>query len=411
MRQLTSFFFLATLFCCTFEKVHWDFGGAVALSDILAICFIVCFVVISRPRVPRRARCCSGSSRVFVLVYLIGFYNLDTAAGLAQFEKGFAKFLIHFAFLALAVAWLCAPRAAPTTGGRSPGSAAGSRSTPLYGVAQLAGRAGRGEPRLGARLAAHRRREPDQHLRRRQRRLGLPAERAHGDPNHLGIMLIVPLLVLTPLYLRLEPGHRLRRRLAAADRVPARRRDRDALAQRPARPRGRRARPRPALPRLPPLAGAARPVARGARRARRRRRDAAPLLLGRAALAHPDGRQLGVGALPGLQLHPEDPAQPPALRARAEQLLDLLPADHRQDELGPALLLRLADRRDRASSGRSLFACFLVWVFARLAVARALGRALARAHDPLAARVTPLAWGWTAALAGTLASNAFYLTM
>ena len=32
-----------------------------------------------------------------------------------------------------------------------------------------------------------------------------------GDPNHLGIMLIVPLLVLTPLYLRLERGHRLRR--------------------------------------------------------------------------------------------------------------------------------------------------------------------------------------------------------
>ena len=28
-----------------------------------------------------------------------------------------------------------------------------------------------------------------------------------GDPNHLGIMLIVPLLVLTPLYLRLERGH------------------------------------------------------------------------------------------------------------------------------------------------------------------------------------------------------------
>jgi len=36
-------------------------------------------------------------------------------------------------------------------------------------------------------------------------------------------------------------------------------------------------------------------------------------------------------------------------------------------------------------------------VFARdLSLARALGRALARVHDPLAARVTPLAWGWTA---------------
>ena len=35
-----------------------------------------------------------------------------------------------------------------------------------------------------------------------------------GDPNHLGIKLVVPLLVLTPLYLRLERGHRLRVPLA-----------------------------------------------------------------------------------------------------------------------------------------------------------------------------------------------------
>ena len=35
-----------------------------------------------------------------------------------------------------------------------------------------------------------------------------------GDPNHLGIELVIPLLVLTPLYLRLERGHRLRVPLA-----------------------------------------------------------------------------------------------------------------------------------------------------------------------------------------------------
>ena len=35
-----------------------------------------------------------------------------------------------------------------------------------------------------------------------------------GDPNHLGIMLLLPLLVVSPIYLRLEPGHRLRRKLA-----------------------------------------------------------------------------------------------------------------------------------------------------------------------------------------------------
>src|SRR5207247_9206662 len=35
-----------------------------------------------------------------------------------------------------------------------------------------------------------------------------------GDANHLGVMLVVPLLLLTPVYLRLEPGHRLRWPLA-----------------------------------------------------------------------------------------------------------------------------------------------------------------------------------------------------
>ena len=37
-----------------------------------------------------------------------------------------------------------------------------------------------------------------------------------GDPNHLGIMLIIPLLVLTPIYLRLERGHPLRKCLMRA---------------------------------------------------------------------------------------------------------------------------------------------------------------------------------------------------
>ena len=36
-----------------------------------------------------------------------------------------------------------------------------------------------------------------------------------GDPNHLGIELAVALLILTPIYLRLERGHRLRIPLAA----------------------------------------------------------------------------------------------------------------------------------------------------------------------------------------------------
>jgi hypothetical protein len=61
--------------------------------------------------------------------------------------------------------------------------------------------------------------------------------------------------------------------------------------------------------------------------------------------------------------------------------------------------------------GAALFVLFLWWLFKRLGAARRLGEALAAAGNPLAARLRPLAWGMTAALVGTLASNAFYLTI
>ena len=62
--------------------------------------------------------------------------------------------------------------------------------------------------------------------------------------------------------------------------------------------------------------------------------------------------------------------------------------------------------------GTALFALFLLLGLppARAPRARSGARSPA-ARDPLAARVRPLAWGCTAALVGTLASNAFYLTM
>src|SRR6266545_5518593 len=46
-----------------------------------------------------------------------------------------------------------------------------------------------------------------------------------------------------------------------------------------------------------------------------------------------------------------------------------------------------------------------------LPISRRLGRALAAAGDVRAVRLRPLAWGMTAALVGTMAANAFYLTM
>ncbi len=61
--------------------------------------------------------------------------------------------------------------------------------------------------------------------------------------------------------------------------------------------------------------------------------------------------------------------------------------------------------------GTLLFLVFLRYVFLRLRAARGLGRALDAAGEQVGRHVRPLAWGMTAALAGTMAANFFYLTM
>jgi O-antigen ligase len=61
--------------------------------------------------------------------------------------------------------------------------------------------------------------------------------------------------------------------------------------------------------------------------------------------------------------------------------------------------------------GSVVFLLFLRYLFLRLHAARALGRQLALEGFGVARRVRPLAWGMTAALAGTMAANFFYLTM
>jgi O-antigen ligase len=61
--------------------------------------------------------------------------------------------------------------------------------------------------------------------------------------------------------------------------------------------------------------------------------------------------------------------------------------------------------------GTLVFAAFLVYLFRRASLTRKIGRQLAAAGDPLAARIRPLGWGLTAAIVSTMVSNVFYLTM
>ena len=106
MKRLTSRLFFATLFCCTFEKVHWNVAGTVSLADLLAICFLTAFLLGSRARVPRTTQVLIGFLTLFLVLDLIGFYDLQTAMDLQQYTKGLVKWLIHFGFLVGAVTWL-----------------------------------------------------------------------------------------------------------------------------------------------------------------------------------------------------------------------------------------------------------------------------------------------------------------
>jgi O-antigen ligase len=409
MRKVTSFFFLATIFCCTFEKVHWNFGGAINLSDLLAIAFIVCFAILMRPRFPRTTVVLLGFFAAFLLVYLLGFYNLDTSEALAQFAKGMIKFLIHFTFLAAAVAWLY--HLGRTYYWRTLWwFVAGMTFNAAYGVAQLL--VARSGGNLDSILISPITGGASQ-INIYGAVEGASVFRPNaltGDPNHLGVMLIMPLLILTPLYLRLPLGYRRKRQLAALIAflliVEVSTLSRSGLLGLGfgvlvlASPYRRYLRSR-AL--LYPLAGAI-------------------VVLGAVVLSRlhffevviKSRFQTGGGSESAhLQVYSFIPAilhSHPLFGLGLNNFSIYYEFVTGKSNWGPhsyyvSLIV------ETGLVGTALFAAFLIWVFARLRVARQLGRALTAAGNPLGARVRPLAWGLTAALVGTLASNAFYLTM
>ena len=230
------------------------------------------------------------------------------------------------------------------------------------------------------------------------------------DPNHLGIMLIVPLLVLLPIYLRLERGHRLRLPLALTLAFLA----------------------------VVELATLSRSGLLG-------------ILAGLVVLAIPYRRFLLsarflvplalVVLVIGIVVAQRSGFFETVLRARTSvgggstrvhlEIYELLPPVIGQHPLfglglntfssyyefvtgksnwGPHSYY-VALLTETGIVGTALFLGYVVYLFRRLGALRRLGRALAAAGDAAAARVRPLGWGLTAALVGTLVANAFYLTM
>ncbi len=408
---------LVSVFTITLVRLRWSVGGGndIYLSDMTVAAFLGLFLIhrlVAKDRnVPRTVVVLLGFLALLSVVYLVGYFNLETSADRSQYTKGLAKFALHFAFLIAAVAHLS--RRSTRFYWQTLGAfVAGMALNGAYAVLEfLYAMGGRGflDPLILGPITGDR----SEGIFRFGVVAGVDIYRSNGlmlDVNHLGVALIVPILILLPLYLRLERGHRMRLPLVLTLAVLA----------------------------LAEVVTFSRSGALG-------------LIVGLLVLAVPYRRLMvsrrllvPVGALAGILLVVSlqySTIVSGLLRARTSlsgrgtqthfDLYELLPPAldtnplfgrglntfstyfeflTGRDNWGPhsyyiALLV------ETGIVGAVLFLAFMVYVFRRLGFLRDVGRALAVAGDVTAARVQPLAWGLTAALAGTLAANVFYLTM
>jgi O-antigen ligase len=406
--------FLVTIFTVTFHKLQWDLAGSLTLSDILTSVFLVLFAwdrfEQNDVRFTRTAMVALAFMSAFALLYLVGFYNLDTAEALAQWAKGMVKFVLHFGFLVTGVA-LLARREIRFYWLALAAFLGGIGLDAVYGVIQL------GLAEGGVNL--------DQVLIQpiTSRQTGINVFGAvggtqevfrpnalTGDPNHLGIELTIPLLVLTPLYLRLEPGHRLKTPLAVSLAfllvVELATLSRSALlgltcgALILVLPYRRHLR-RPAF--LVPLAAVGLVVATVV---------VIRLDFFLTVLRARTNTSRGA-ASPHFAVYsfiPDILSTHPFLGLGLNNFAVYYEFVTGRPDFGPHSFY-VATIVETGLVGAALLAVFVFWIFRRLGAARRLGRELSAAGDPLAARIRPLAWGMTAALVATLVSNVFYLTM
>ena len=408
--RLSGGLFLATLFVVTWEKVHWNVAGAVGIADVLTILFLVAFALEwGAPRFPRTTVTVLAIFAALLVIYLIGFFNIETKQSLDQWGKGMVKFVLHFLFLAAGVAYL-ARRSVAYYWRAVAALTLGLVANSAYGVLQLL--AARGGVNLDHLVLAP--------LTGGASSIniygaigGTTVYRPNaltGDPNHLAVMLCVPLLMLLPLYLRLERGHRLRIPLAIVLAflflvqlttlsrsgllglvvgllvlaVPYR----WALTSR-------------AL--LVPLGG----IAVVLLAVIWERRHYFEVLL-RSRIQ--TGGSSESAHLAVYDFVPQIIHSHPLFGLGLNTFSVYYEFVTGKSNWGPhsfyvALIV------ETGLVGAVAFFVFLRYLFARLHAARALGRRLAAEGIAIAARLRPLAWGMTAALAGTMAANLFYLTM
>ena len=406
--------FFVTVFTVTFAKLQWEVAGTLSLSDVVTGMFLLAFAVYRLERFDARLARAAAVTFVFflafLLVYLVGFFNLETAQSLAQWAKGMVKFLLHFLFLVAGVA-LLARRGARFYWSTLAAFVAGLTANAVYGVAQLAVAETTGgnldaawlQPITGgaSRINVFGAIEGQSVFR---------INALTGDPNHLGIEIAAVLVLLLPLYLRLERGHRARTRLAlllgflfVVELATLSRSGMLGLAcgflvlAVPYRRHFLRA--RFLVPFGVVLLALLVVVAQ-------RASFFEQVLSSRLST---EGRSASTHFVV-YEFIPNVLAQNPLFGLGLNTFSVYYEFQTGKTNFGPHSFY-VASFVETGLVGTIVFAAFLVYLFRRSGATRRIGRALAAIGDPLSARVWPLGWGLTAALVSTMASNAFYLTM
>jgi O-Antigen ligase len=202
---------LATLSVLTFEKIRWETPAAtVTLTNLLGLSFVIVFVIDRVRRsdygVPPAAISLLGFMGVFAAIYLCGYFDLQNHEALTFWLKGITSWAAHFAFLVCGVAHM-ARRGRVLYWRAIRWFTAGVAVNCAYGILQVVaqvganinldrvvvgrltqGQGGQGGLNVFGKVGG---------TQTVYRVNGLT-----GDPNHLGVMLCVPLLVLIPYYLR-----------------------------------------------------------------------------------------------------------------------------------------------------------------------------------------------------------------
>jgi len=81
-RRVTDFLLFAAVFTMSFEKIFWNVAGKIALTEVLSILFVGAYALRRLARrdgsLPRTSGIVLAFFAAFLLVYLVGFYNLET---------------------------------------------------------------------------------------------------------------------------------------------------------------------------------------------------------------------------------------------------------------------------------------------------------------------------------------------